>query len=302
MPHPHQVATSSWGRWSISATCSLPLHLYLLLLLTLPAHAASTPNRIVSLSPNLTEILYGIGAFQNVAGVSDYCTYPAEVTKLPSVGGWRNPNLEKLAGLHPDLVIIDAAQAPFLEDKFHQLGLKVVVAADRSIAQIYESIATLGRATGHEAEAAKLTAATREGLDRVSRRTANLPKTRVVLIVDRTPGTLRDLYTATDGSFLAELVEIAGGKIAAPAAKTGYSKLNKEDLLALNPDAILDFIHGIKGRFSGDPMEAWRDIPELKAVRAHRVYGVNEDYVPHSSQRIVQTAELFARLLHPESK
>jgi ABC-type Fe3+-hydroxamate transport system substrate-binding protein len=124
----------------------------------------------------------------------------------------------------------------------------------------------------------------------------------VILIVDRTPGTLRDLYTATGGGYLAELVAIAGGQIALAATKRGYEKLSKEDLLAANPEWILDFIHGAKSRFAGDPMEAWREMPELKAVGTGKVRGVNEDYVPHASQRIVDTAELFARILHPEAK
>jgi ABC-type Fe3+-hydroxamate transport system substrate-binding protein len=85
-----------------------------------------------------------------------------------------------------------------------------------------------------------------------------------------------------------------------PAVASGYTKLRKEDLLAADPDIILDFIQGPKSRFAGDPIEAWQEMPELKAVRAHRVYGVNEDFVPHASQRMVQTAELFARLIHPE--
>jgi ABC-type Fe3+-hydroxamate transport system substrate-binding protein len=82
----------------------------------------------------------------------------------------------------------------------------------------------------------------------------------------------------------------------------GYAKLSKEDLLAAGPDVILDFTHGAVGRFAGDPMEAWKEMPELRAVRTHRVSAVNEDYVPHASQRMVQTAELFARLIHPEAK
>jgi ABC-type Fe3+-hydroxamate transport system substrate-binding protein len=123
-----------------------------------------------------------------------------------------------------------------------------------------------------------------------------------VLIVDRTPGTLHDLYTATAGSYLAELVELAGGRIVIPPDRSGYAKLSKEDLLAANPDVILDFTHGAVGRFTGDPLEAWKEMPELKAVQTHRVANVNEDYVPHASQRMVQTAELFARLIHPEAK
>ena len=274
----------------------------LLALLAVSTAALSAPRRIVSLSPNLTEIVYGVGAFDEVVGVSGYSTYPAGVSQLPVVGGWQNPDFEKLIALRPDLVLVDEPQAPFIVDKCKQLGLHVMIVPDEKVANVYAAIATIGHVTGHDAEAAKLLQTTRDGLLRVSQKTASLPKLRVVLIVDRTPGTLRELYTVTPGSFLAELVEMAGGRIAVPPEKLGYAKLSKEDLLAIDPDVILDFVHGEVGRFAGDPMEAWREMPELKAVRARRVHGVNEDYVPHASQRIVQTAELFARLIHPEAR
>jgi iron complex transport system substrate-binding protein len=257
---------------------------------------------MVSLSPNLTEIIYGVGAFDQLVGVSQYTSYPPAVSKLPMVGGWQNPAYEKLVALRPDLVLMDVGQAQFIEDKCKQLGLHVMVIADEKVADVYTAIAAIGQATGREQEAAKLVATVRDGLRRVSQQTTGLPKLSVVLIVDRTPGTLRDLYTATAGSFLAELVEIAGGRIAVPPDKLGYAKLSKEDLLAANPDVILDFTHGQVGPFAGDPMEAWKEMPELKAVRTHRVSSVNEDYVPHASQRMVRTAELFARLIHPEAK
>ena len=269
------------------------------------AAGADIPHRIVSLSPNVTEMLYGISAFGQVVGISDYCTYPPGVNKLPSVGGWQNPDMEKLAALRPDLVILDNGQALFVEEDFKKLGLRVMVVADHTVEEVYAAMAALGRATGHAQEAARLVASTRAELLRISQKTAALPKLKVILIVEHTPGTLRDLYTATSGSFLAELVMLAGGRNVAPPAgrgSQGYGKLSKEDLLAIDPDVILDFTHGIKSRFSGDPLEAWGEMAELKAVRTHRVQSVNEDFVPHASQRMVQTAELFARLIHPEAK
>jgi iron complex transport system substrate-binding protein len=276
--------------------------LILHLLIALAAVAADVPKRIVSLSPDLTEVLYGVGAFPNVVGVSNYDTYPPETTKLPHLGQLHSPNLEQLVGLKPDLVVINSAQAPFLEDTLKQLGLRFLKASNRSLDEVYASILAIGRATGHDAEGAKLAATTREALDRVARKTRNAPKPRIVLIVDRTPGTLRDLYAATDGSFLAELVGIAGGRLVLPPAKTGYTKLAKEDLLATNPDMIVEFTQGARSRFSGDPLEAWKEMPELKAVRTRQVYDVNEDFVPHASQRMAQTAELFAHIVHPEIK
>jgi iron complex transport system substrate-binding protein len=266
------------------------------------AAGAGRPQRIVSLSPDLTEIVYGVGAFDRVVAVSDYDTYPPETAKLPHLGQLHSPSFEKLVGLRPDLVIVTKAQAPFFEGTLKDLGLTVLKTSNNSIQEVYEAILTIGRATGNESEAAKLVASTREGLNRVARRTAGLPKTPTVLIVDRLPGTLRDLYTATDGSFLAELVGIAGGRIAVPPVEHGYKKLVKEDLLAVNPEIILDFIQGPKSRFAGDSLDAWGEMPELKAVRTRRVFEVNEDFVPHASQRMVQTAELFAKLIHPEAK
>jgi len=272
------------------------------LVVALSVRGGEFPRRIVSLSPDVTEMLYGMGAFGQVVGVSDYCTYPPEAARLPSVGGWANPSLEKLAALRPDLVVTDVAQGAIVEPNIKAVGLKLLTVPDRGVNDVYVAMGELGRATGHEEAAAKLIATTREGLQAIARRVAGRPVSSVILIIDRTPGTLADLYTVSAGSYLAELVTIAGGRIAAPKDQRGYGKLSKEDLLAINPDVILDFVHGAPSRLAADPIEPWREMPELKAVQTHRVYGVNEEYVPHASQRMVKTAELFARLIHSEIK
>jgi iron complex transport system substrate-binding protein len=273
---------------------------FFLILLALSGFAGELPQRIVSLSPAMTELLYGIGAFDRVVGVSDYCTYPPEVTKLPIVGSWHHPSLEKITLLRPDLVIIDSGQTPFVADRFQELGLRVVMVPDRSIRDVYAAIATLGHVTGREQQAARLAATVRSELEHVSRTTASRPRPSVILIVDRIPGTLRNLNTATRRSFLGALVDFAGGRLVAPALNRDYGPLNKEDLSALDPDVILDFVHGANPRVT-DPLDPWREMPELKAVRTRRVYEVNEDFVPHASQRIVETVQLFARFLHPEA-
>jgi iron complex transport system substrate-binding protein len=221
---------------------------------------------------------------------------------LPSIGGWDNPSLEKIAALQPDAVLVDEAEGGLLEDKLRGLGVRLVIVPTRAVADVYRAIAQLGTLTGREQQAGKLVASTRAGVDAVARKTAALSRPSVLLIVDRVPGTLRELYTATEGSYLAELVNIAGGRMAVPPARRGYGKLSQEDLIAANPDVILDLSHGPAARSSADPVAAWREMPELKAVRTGRVIAVDEDYVPHASQRIVQTAELFARLIHPEVK
>jgi iron complex transport system substrate-binding protein len=258
-------------------------------------------QRIISTSPNITEILYGVGAFNRVVAVSQFCTYPPEVAGLPRVGGWQDTNLEKIAALRPDLVILTDAQGPFLEHGLSQLGLRSLVVPTQSLRDVFVAIDRIGQATGHTPQAAALAAQTRAALDSVRAVTGKLPQRSLLFVVDRTPGTLRDLYVATEGSFLEELVRIAGGKSVAAPARNGWGKISKEALLALDPELIIDMVHVPEGRLAEDLLLVWNDLPELRAVQQRRVYSVSSRFVPHASQFVADTARHLARLIHPEA-
>src|ERR1051325_2178468 len=120
------------------------------------ADKAQLPQRIVSISQNVTEILYGVSAWSQVVAVSQYCTYPEDVKNKPRVSGWDKTNLEQLTALRPDLVIGVDAQAPFLEDKLNSLGIRSLFVKTQTLADVYGSIGEIGRATGHKNEAAAL--------------------------------------------------------------------------------------------------------------------------------------------------
>jgi len=272
----------------------------ILLILAALSLTASPPRRIVSVSPVITEILYGIGAFDRVVAVTDYCLYPPQAKSLPKVGGWATPSVERIAGFHPDLVAFSDAQAPFLEMPLAQLGIHTAIARSQTVQDAYDAIATLGRATGNAAQAARLIAQIKSSLDTVRRRAADLPHPSVISIVDRTPGTLRDLYAVTDGSYLAELISIAGGRPAGGSSRLGYGKISKEALVTINPEVILDIEPGSQTNAGAHPEAAWQELPEINAVRRGRVYIVRDEFVPHDSQMIAKTAVLFGRLLHPE--
>jgi iron complex transport system substrate-binding protein len=277
------------------------IRVFLSLCLAVLCHA-SEPQRIISVSPNVTEILYGLGVFDRVVAVSEYCTYPPEVKNLPRVGGWANPNLEKLSVLRPDLVIFTEAQAPFLADGLKALGIRYLQIPSQSLNDAFTAMRDIGHAVGREAEARELERRTRASLDEVRTRAHGLPKRTVLCVVDRTPGTLRELYAVTEGSFLAELIEIAGGIPIAPPARAGYGKMSKEAILARNPEVIVDFVHGARGKLAEDSLAVWRDLPELKAVRDHRVFAVHNEFFPHCSQFVAETAKRFAEMIHPEAR
>jgi iron complex transport system substrate-binding protein len=263
--------------------------------------ADATPQRIISTSPNITEILYGIGAFDKVVAVSDYCTYPPAVKNLPHVGGWENSNLEQIIRLRPDLVALSDAQSPLIEPQLQQLGLRTLVVPTRTLGDVFEAMNKLGRATGHSSQARELAAQVHSKLDAIRLRTSHLRRRRVLLVVDRTPGTLRDLYVATRGSFLADLIDIAGGECVATPEPAGYSKISKEAVVALAPDLIIDFVHGSTNRMGEDPIAVWADLTLLlRAVRERQVYPVRNEFLPHASQFVADTAELLVHIIHPE--
>jgi iron complex transport system substrate-binding protein len=267
-----------------------------------PAQAtpATGPARIISLSPNVTEILYGVGVFDRVVAVSTFCDFPPETANLPRVGTWQSTNLEQIQSLDPDLIAMTDAQAPFVKDKLDTLGIRNLVVQGQTLDDVIAAIREIGRAVGKEREGEELAVRTRATLDEVRESTRSLNRPRVLCVVDRVPGTLRDLYTATKGSFLDELIEVAGGESIAPLADTGYGKVSKEAIAALDPDIIIDMVQGQKSSLSEDPQAVWRELPELKAVTTGRVYPIRDTLVLHPSQYVADTARLFARTIHPE--
>ncbi|HEX8119507.1 MAG TPA: ABC transporter substrate-binding protein [Pyrinomonadaceae bacterium] len=263
---------------------------------------AGRPARIISLSPSTTEILYGVGAFERVVAVSDYCSYPEGVNKLPRVGGWNNPNMEQIASLSPDLVVFSDAQAQFVKDKVEAAGIKTLAVPSQTLEDAYKSIELVGRATGDEEAAQRLLAQTRLSVEAVRAATERLPKRRVLCVVDRVPGTLRDLYTAGGDSFIAQLIRVAGGEPVSPPTREGWGKMQKEAVVALDPDVVLDLMMQPQtGGLAEDTLAVWKELPTLRAVREGRVYPVREQTVLHPSQLVGDSARRFAELIHPEA-
>ena len=265
-----------------------------------PGVAPGNPGRIISLSPNATDILEGVGAFDRVVAVSDYCFYPPSVASLPRVGGWQNASLEEVATLAPDLVVMAEVQAPFVEGHLQALGIPTLVVPSQSLQDVFTAIDAVGRGVGRQQQARRLQSEVRAALDRVAARTEGLSKPSVLCVVDRVPGTLRGLYAATRGSYLSQLIEIAGGRPIAPAATFNYGRIGKEAVVTLDPEVVIDMVQGAQGALAEEPIGVWLELKQIRAVRRGRVHPVREMFVLHASQFVAQTAELFSQLIHPE--
>ncbi|HSF16295.1 MAG TPA: helical backbone metal receptor [Vicinamibacteria bacterium] len=270
--------------------------------------AAAVVTRIVSLSPNVTEILDGIGAFDRVVAVSKFCEFPAEVEHLPRVGGWTDTSLEQVVALEPDLVIMADAQGPLIEEKLQALGLVTLVVKSQSLADIFDAIATIGDAVGNEKEARKLVETMRADLQEIHHRVEGRAPPRVLMVVDRLPGTLRDIYIATEGSYLTDLVRIGGGDPITPKAPHNYAGISAEALVSFDPEVIFDMVQALTIPVAGagsidlaeDPQSVWRTV-SVRAVETGRVYPLSDKRLVHPSQFVVLAAREIAKRLHPEA-
>lgn len=276
------------------------------LLLFIGASLFAAPQRIVSTAPSITEMLYALGLGDRVVGVTRFCRYPPEATKKPKIGDYVNPNLEAIAALRPDLVIIQTNPVQ-LAQRLHTLRLKVLEIDQQDIAAIYESIRVVGRATGTEARAAQLIASIRGGLDAVRARAARFQPTPLMFVVGRTPGRLDGLIVAGATSYLNQIIEIAGGTNVFGDARAAYPQVSLEEVLARNPRAIIDMgdmadVIQVTADQRRDTIALWQRLPALAAVHDGRVFPVAPGGFVIPGPRVVDAArELFA-LLHPESK
>jgi ABC-type Fe3+-hydroxamate transport system substrate-binding protein len=258
------------------------------------------PERIISLSPSVTEIVTGLGAFQRVVAVCQFCDFPPEVKRLPRLGGWQNPKLEQVMELRPNLVIMTEAQAPFVQKQLQMLGIQTLAVPSLSIEHTFAAIKAIGDAIGCADQAESLTTQTKVTLDEIGSRTKQLPRPRVLCVVGRVPGTLHDLYVATKGSFLEQLIGIAGGDPLSPTNQTGYGKMSKEAVMTLDPEVIIDMVPGAESKLTEDPLQVWRQLPEIKAMQKGRIFPIKETSVLHPSQFIADTCRRFAKIIHPE--
>jgi iron complex transport system substrate-binding protein len=259
-----------------------------------PAWAeASPPRRIVSLGPAATEILFALGAGHLVIGVCDFCDHPAEVRALPRVGAFTNPSVESIVALAPDLVI--GVHGPATIESLatvERLGMDVLVVSDTTLDAVWAAIRDIGRRTGTTPAAAGLEATMRARFDAVRARVAGAPRRRVLAVVGQTP-----LVVAGKGTFVDDLIDIAGGVNVAGDTAQPWPMLSLEAAVARAPEVVIDSAVGHEG---GADAGLWARFPTLPAVRDGRVHAYESFDALRGGPRLVDAAEEFARLIHPE--
>jgi iron complex transport system substrate-binding protein len=273
------------------------------LLLLAAVLIAAPPQRIVSTAPSITELLYALGLGDRVVGVTRYCRYPPEAQLKPKIGDYTSPNLEAIAALRPDLVITQTNPV-HLADRLGALKLQVLEINQESIAAIYKSIHNMGAATGTDQAATRLSDTIRDGLEKVRTRVSGLPRVRMMFVVGRSPNRLDGLVVAGRASYLNEVIDVAGGENVFRDAIAGYPKVSLEEVMARNPDVIVDMgdmsdTVGVTEEHKRNVIALWDRIPTLAAVKQHHVFAVASDIFVVPGPRVTEAAKAFAGMLHP---
>jgi iron complex transport system substrate-binding protein len=259
------------------------------------------PLRVVSLAPSLTETVFALGRGDWIAGVTDFCDYPAAARSKPKVGGTATPNLERIVDLRPDLVLATAEANPReTVGQLSRLGIPVFAVKPDGYAGILESVRLVGRVLGAEASAAALIRDIQGGVEAIRGRVTGRARPRVLYLVWADPP-----IAAGPSTFIHDLLEMAGGDNIVRERAVPYPRLSLEDIVGRAPEVILVASHSQRGDAHATgftpPLaqrNGWQSIP---AVRRGRVVSVPGDTIHRPGPRVVDGLERLARAIHPEA-
>ena len=280
--------------------CVLPV-LFVLCLASPGAQSSPAPRRIVSLIPAVTEMLFAIGAGQEVVAVSSFDRYPPEVASLQKVGALIDPDVERILSLRPDLVALYGSQAD-LRVQLQRAKIPVYVYSHATLADITTTMKGLGERTGHSREAVDLARRIESRIDGIRQRVSTLSRPRTLVVFDREPLALRGIYASGGFGFIHDMLDAAGGENVFAAVNQQAVQATTELILSRRPDVILEL--------RGDPIApdmkrreiaTWHVLASVPAVRNGRVYFIDQQLTVIPGPRVADAIELIARTLHPDA-
>ncbi|MDB5173421.1 MAG: Vitamin transporter, B12-binding component BtuF [Phycisphaerales bacterium] len=273
-----------------------------------PAAKVVKDPRVVSLVPAATDLLIGMGCGDHVVAVSNYESDP-RVAALPRVGDYQTTDWEKIIGLRPKVLITQYAPdriPPGFVSRAHAIGaentnlqsdtLEDKTAPGEPRQSIYGAIEQLGRACNEPTKAAAAEAKLRAQIDAVRRRSAGEPRVRALIVIGG-DGTM----VAGKNTYLTELLEAAGGTNAAEQLAARYPVLDREQVLALRPEVVLQLVPKASPQVLEQASRVWKTMPDMPAVKDGRVYQLTEMYVTLPGYHIGDLAEQFVDALHPKA-
>jgi iron complex transport system substrate-binding protein len=262
-------------------------------------HAQTRPQRIVSLVPSVTEMLFAIGAGPRVVGVGNFDRYPPEVLSRTKVGGLIDPDIERIISLKPDLVVVYGTQSD-LRTQMERSSVPIFLYQHAGLADITSTIRELGARVGNVKESTDLANRIEADIADVKRRVAGRARPRTLLVFGRDAETLRGIYASGGIGFLHEALEVAGGVNVFADVKRQSIQTTSELAVARAPEVILEI--GVDtASAKGRNLAAWDALPSIPAVKTKRIYQLRGDEMMNPGPRISTAIRRIAASLHPEA-
>jgi iron complex transport system substrate-binding protein len=251
-------------------------------------------ERIISLAPNLTEIVFAVGAGNRLVGRTRYCDYPAAAKAVAEIGDTMTPSIERIIALKPQVVLIStASQLEVFSRQLNDQHIAVYVTNPKSLDDVFRSIQSLGDMFGESARAATLVADLTRRAEAIRSATKDAKPVKVFYQVSDSP-----LYTIGRDAYLTDLVRRAGGISVTADVATAFPRFSDEAALAARPEAIILPTGGSMGTANSTVSAALKNSP---AVLSNRIYRINEDHLQRPGPRLVDGLEEMAHALHPEA-
>ena len=249
-----------------------------------------TPQRIISLAPSNTEILFALGLGDKVVGVTMYCDYPPEAQDKEKVGDYYGPDIEKIIALQPDLILATDFHRFDLIPALAEQGFAVFAVAPQTLDDVLESIQKIGEVTGKEAEASQLVNGMRNKIEEIEEQTKELEEKPSVFYM-----TWHDpMWTVGRNTWIDDLINIAGGvNIFSQYFESG-AMVQIEWVILLNPEVI------ITSEWSYDWALNATELANTNASQTGRIYTFDDDLAQRPGPRLVEGLEWFAHFVHPE--
>jgi iron complex transport system substrate-binding protein len=253
------------------------------------------PQRVISLAPSITEIIYALEQENRLKGVTRHSDFPIEATKLPKIGSYVRLDLERIVTLNPDLCIaIKDGNPKEVIDRLESLKIPVYVVNPRNLRTVLETIIEIGNILNADDKAETLLVNLRNRIKRVkSLISQNTYRPGVFFQIGISP-----IVSVGTDTFLHELIVLAGGQNLADG-KTPYPRFSREQVLALAPEIFIVTSMARQAVFEQVKAE-WRRWPSMPAVRNERIFLVDSNLFDRPSPRLVDGLELLIKLIHPE--
>jgi len=250
---------------------------------------------MLSLAPSITEMLFALGLDEQIVGVTEYCDFPVAAQTKPKVG-YANPNVETIVALKPDLVLAprDFLRAD-LQAKLEQIKIPTFILDAKTLEDIPLQIQTLGRIVERTSKADAVAAAIRQRLAEIHRKAESLQPRRVLYVLNSEP-----LITVGPGSFIHQMIGLAGGINVAAQAATPYPRVSMEMVLKEDPE-VLVFPVGAVEAVRRSEQQQWQRWTSLSAIKHQRISEISSNLLNRPGPRIVEGLEQLAKAIHPEA-